>query len=212
MIGIYGGTFDPVHYGHLRTALEVKEAISLNEVRFIPCRLPPHRREPCFNPRQRLEFLKIATADQPGFMVDTRELKRPGPSYMVDTLTSLRQEIGDRPMCLIVGLDAFLALPTWHRWEDLFDLAHLVVMDRPGYRPQWQPSLKPHVESRTADESTMLQNRPAGRVFFLRVTRLEISGTHIRQCLAAGRNPRYLLPDQVLALIVKGRSFLPDEG
>ncbi len=201
MIGIYGGTFDPVHYGHLRTALEVKESLELDEVRFVPCRLPPHRRPPFFSSRLRLEFLTLATSDQPGFVVDAREIERPGPSYMVDTLSSLRQEEGDRTLCLIVGLDAFLGLPGWHRWEALFDLAHIVVMDRPGYRPEWPPHLKPQVEGRKSDEVAALRRQPSGRIYFQRVTLLEISATSIRQCLKEGKSPRYLMPDQVLNLI-----------
>ncbi len=201
MIGIYGGTFDPVHFGHLRTALEVKEALGLEQVRFIPCRLPPHRTPPFFSPEQRLNFLQTAIADEPGFAVDTRELDRPGPSYMVDTLASLRQELGDSPLCLIVGLDAFLGLPGWHRWESLFELAHIVVMDRPGYQPDWPPLLKRQVTHRQARQPGELQNTPAGRIWFQPVTQLQISGTLIRRCLEQGKSLRYLLPDRVLALI-----------
>src|SRR5690606_16625703 len=126
MIGIYGGTFDPVHYGHLRTALEVKEAAGMGEIRFIPCRLPPHRTEPEAGPALRLKMLELALHDaEPGFRIDTRELDRPGPSYMVETLASIRTEIGTRPLCLIAGLDAFHGFPRWHRWRELFDLAHI---------------------------------------------------------------------------------------
>jgi len=201
MIGIYGGTFDPVHYGHLRSALEVREALEMDEVRFIPCRLPPHRGEPFFSPRQRLLFLQKATADEPSFVVDTRELERPGPSYMVETLTSLRQEVGERPLGLIVGLDAFLGLPGWHRWEELFDLAHLVIMDRPGFRPQWPEILQSHLIERRVLQGQTLGLVPAGKIFFQRVTQLEISATAIRRCLREGRSPRYLLPDSVLESI-----------
>lgn len=108
MIGIYGGTFDPVHYGHLRTALEVREAVGLDEIRFMPCRHPPHRSAPTATPAQRLKMLELALAGaEPGFRIDLREFHRDGPSYMVDTLASLRSEVGDTPLCLILGLDAF---------------------------------------------------------------------------------------------------------
>jgi len=201
MIGVYGGTFDPVHYGHLRTALEVRENLALRAVHFIPCRVPPHRRQPHFSARQRRRFLQLALADTPGFVLDTRELERPGPSFMVDTLASLRQEVGKEPLCLILGLDAFQGLPGWHRWRRLFDLAHIVVMDRPGYRADWRPPLREWVERLRTAEARELQRLPAGRIYFTRVTRLEISGTLIRQCLRQGRDPRYLLPDPVLDLI-----------
>ncbi len=201
MIGIYGGTFDPVHFGHLRTALEVKEALELEQVRFIPCRLPPHRNPPFFSPEQRLNFLQTAIADEPGFVVDTRELDRPGPSYMVETLESLRQDLGETPICLILGLDAFLGLPGWHHWESLFELAHLVVMDRPGYRPEWKNPLRSHVIQRTVNQALTLHEIAAGKIFFQPVTHLEISGTQIRQCLKQGRSPRFLMPDKVLLLM-----------
>lgn len=201
MIGVYGGTFDPVHYGHLRTALEVKEKLALRVVHFIPCRVPPHRRQPHFSTQQRRHFLQLALADAPGFVLDTRELERPGPSFMVDTLASLRREAGQEPLCLILGLDAFLGLPGWHRWQQLFDLAHIVVTDRPGYQPEWRPPLLEWVERRGTADLQELQRLPAGRIHFTRVTRLEISGTFIRQCLRQGRDPRYLLPDPVLDLI-----------
>ena len=131
-IGVLGGTFDPIHYGHLRPALELLEALALAEVRFIPCRLPAHRGAPAITPEQRLELVRLATADQPGFVADDRELRRPGRSYMVDTLASLRQDLGETPLCLILGGDAFAALHTWRRWEDLSKLAHFIVMQRPG--------------------------------------------------------------------------------
>ncbi|BCX82712.1 nicotinate-nucleotide adenylyltransferase [Methylomarinovum caldicuralii] len=202
MIGIYGGTFDPVHYGHLRTALEVQEALGLDQVRFVPCRQPPHRRPPRFSAAERRRFLEAVLADAPpGFVLDTRELERPGPSYMIDTLDSLRAELGDVPLVLILGLDAFLGLPGWHRWQEIPQRAHLLVMDRPGYRPDWPAPLAPEVRRRCCDDPGELRRAPGGRIHFLRVTRLEISGTFIRRCLQEGKSPRYLLPDTVLRLL-----------
>jgi nicotinate-nucleotide adenylyltransferase len=138
MIGIYGGTFDPVHFGHLRTALEVREALGLDEVRFTPCRQPPHR-VAVASPEAREKMLELALAKEAGFVLDRRELDRPGPSYMIDTLAALRAEWGaDASLCLILGRDAFLGLPSWRRWNELTGLAHLVVMTRPGAGPRWQ--------------------------------------------------------------------------
>lgn len=201
MIGVYGGTFDPVHFGHLRTALEVKEALTLDEVRFIPCRQPPHRQPPLFSASSRLRFLQAAVADEPGFTIDRRELDRSGPSYMFDTLTSLRRELGKAPLCLILGQDAFLGLPGWYRWQKLIDLVHFIVMDRPGYAPDWPSPLQSLISQRTIRQPARLREQPGGGLWFQKVTHLEISGTLIRQCLQGGQSPRYLLPDPVLAMI-----------
>ncbi len=203
MLGIYGGTFDPVHYGHLRTALEVKDGLQLHELRFLPCRLPPHRDSPGASPEQRRAMLELALESAgPGFALDLRELKRDGPSYMVDTLASLRQESGGQPICLIMGLDAFCGLPSWHRWRELMELAHIAVMKRPDSpEPEWVPGLSEIVQERRVDAVELLHSHPAGAIIFLTVTQLAISATGIRRLIAEGKNPRYLLPDPVLAMI-----------
>ncbi|QXP83286.1 nicotinate-nucleotide adenylyltransferase [Methylococcus sp. ANG] len=202
MIGIYGGTFDPVHYGHLRAALEVKEAVGMRELRFLPCRQPPHRPPPVADAGTRLRMLEIALADADGgFALDTRELERSGPSYMVDTLGSIRKEVGDEPLCLILGLDAFLALPAWHRWRRLFALAHIVVLQRPDYDVEYAEDLERCVEERQVADPSQLTAQPEGMIYFLEVTQLAIASTSIRRMLREGRNAKYLLPDAVLELI-----------
>ena len=133
MIGIFGGTFDPIHYGHLRSALEVKEIFGLTEVRLIPSAQPPHREQPAATALMRLQMLELAVKNQPGLIIDTRELNRSGVSYMVDTLKSLRKEFKDEPLLLFIGSDAFNNLKTWYQWQHLFDFAHIVVMTRPGF-------------------------------------------------------------------------------
>ena len=202
MIGIYGGTFDPIHYGHLRTALEVKEAVGLAEVRFIPCREPPHRNPPEAAPEQRLALLQAALRDvEPGFRIDTRELDRPGPSYMVDTLASLRAELGAEPLGLILGLDAFAGLDRWHLWRNIFELAHVLVMQRPGTASELPDELRTLLEDRALRAPELLHASPAGRVCVVPVTQLEISASQIRKLIAAGSSPRYLIPDPVIELI-----------
>ncbi len=214
MLGIYGGTFDPVHYGHLRTALEVKEALRLAELRLLPCRLPPHRGTPGASPAQRLRMLELALENaDPGFTVDKRELEREGPSYMVDTLASLREEHPVRPLCLIVGLDAFCGLPSWHRWRELFGLAHIAVMRRPGAaEPEWVEGLAEAVRDRRTEAAEDLRLSPAGCIVFVEVTQLAISATGIRRLLAEGKSPRYLLPDPVLAMIRAQGLYTPPAG
>jgi nicotinate-nucleotide adenylyltransferase len=203
MLGIYGGTFDPIHYGHLRTAVEVKAILGLAELRFLPCRQPPHRGVPGASAEQRLAMLAAALADaEPGFALDNRELRRDGPSYMVDTLDSLREEFPGRPLCLILGMDAFCGLPSWHRWRDLFDLAHLAVMRRPeAAEPDWAGELAEVLAEKRVEQAGDLRGAAAGKVVFLEVTQLAISATEIRRLIREGKSPRYLLPDAVLKMI-----------
>jgi nicotinate-nucleotide adenylyltransferase len=201
-VGVFGGTFDPIHYGHLRPALELLETLELSEVRFIPCRIPVHRDTPSITAEQRLELVRLATVGQAGFVADDRELRRPGPSYMVDTLASLREEIGTTvPLCLILGSDAFRELATWRRWRELTDLAHLVVMQRPGASLVLPSELEAFVAPRLLDDSLALHERSAGSILLQPVTQLAISATQVRTLLARGQSARYLLPEAVLTHI-----------
>jgi nicotinate-nucleotide adenylyltransferase len=202
-IGVFGGTFDPVHYGHLRTAYEMLQALRLREVRFLPAGDPPHREPPRVAARQRLELVQAAVADQPGFVVDDREVRRGGPSYTVLTLTELRAELPQAPICLIVGMDAFRGLPTWHRWEELLELAHVVAAPRPGWVAPTDGPLANLLATRCADRVETLHVRRAGCLYVQPVTQLEISSTELRDLLAAGRDPRYLVPDAVRDAIVR---------
>jgi len=198
VIGIFGGTFDPVHFGHLRPLLEVQQALGLNEVRLIPCFIPPHRETPGASAEQRLAMLELAVVNTPGFVVDQRELQRGGPSYMVDTLQSLRDELGSRKsLCLILGLDAFVALDRWHQWQRLTELAHIVVMQRPGGLLPKTGAVAELLEQRQVLDVVELQQQPAGRVYFQSVTQLDISATAIREQLAHGQDVRFLMPDSV---------------
>jgi nicotinate-nucleotide adenylyltransferase len=198
MIGIFGGTFNPVHYGHLRSALEVKDVFGLDEVRLIPCFQPPHREHPSVTALMRLHMLELAITNQPGLKIDTRELERQGPSYMVDTLKSLRLEFPDQPLLLFIGTDAFKHLTAWHQWQQLFAYAHIVVMTRPGYQAQ---DLDDFFKARLAADKNELAERLAGKLFFQAVTPLDISATAIRKMIAEQQNPGYLLPDAVIDYI-----------
>ena len=204
MIGVYGGTFDPVHFGHLRTALEVKEIFGLDEIRLVPCFMPPHRDEPTVTANSRVRMLELAVEGYAGMRVDTREIDRGGPSYMVDTLESLRQEFGDQPLLLFIGGDAFLNLTGWHRWRQLFDFAHVIVMTRPGYE---QPKLDRFFQDRLAASDDSLRQTPAGYLFFQQVTALDISATAIRRMIAENRNPGFLLPESVIEYIRQNKLY-----
>lgn len=199
---IFGGTFDPVHYGHLRAAIEVADKLQVDDFRLLPAGRPPHRNTTWADPEHRLAMLKLALEDHPDLRVDDREIRRPGTSYMVDTLMSIREEVGDRPILLAVGQDAANALDKWHRWRELFDLAHLVVMTRPKNHPRYRPELAAVVKPRRVRSNRRaLLDAPAGRVRHMEITRLAISSTDIRNQLAAGRNPHFLLPVAVLDYI-----------
>ena len=205
MIGIYGGTFDPIHFGHLRPALEVQQALQLSEVRFIPCGQPPHRQQPDAPALQRLAMLRAAIAGQAGFSVDDREIVRAGPSYMVDTLKSLRTEVADTPLCLIVGFDAFLGIQSWSRWQLLFELANLVVTHRPGWSKQDLMNNDVIADLITEREAaaTKLARYEAGKICFVPVTQLDIASTTIRALIQQGKDIRYLLPDSVYEMLDK---------
>lgn len=202
VIGLLGGTFDPIHYGHLRPALDVLETLPLAELRLIPSAQPPHRDEPGATAEQRLEMVRLAVADQPGFVVDDRELRRKGPSYMVDTLTEFRQEYGpETPLALIMGIDAFLGLPQWHRWQELVGLAHLVVTRRPGWSVPPEGPLAEMLAEHACGSMADLSSAPAGSIRFVEVSQLDISATVIREHLQEGRSPRYLMSEAVIKYI-----------
>jgi nicotinate-nucleotide adenylyltransferase len=204
MIGIFGGTFDPIHYGHLRSALEVKELFGLDEIRLIPSAQPPHRDVPQVSAAMRLEMLKLAVDQQPGFIVDTREIERAGASYMVTTLQSLRLEFTDKPLLLFIGSDAFNKLTTWYQWRQLFDLAHLVVLTRPGYLVGKLDDF--YIEKYT-NELMQLHEQLAGKLVFQAITQLDISATAIRSMIAQHKSPRFLLPDAVLTYIYQNQLY-----
>jgi len=203
-IGILGGTFDPIHNGHLRLAQEALEQCSLCVVRFIPGGTPPHRAQPVAGAPQRLEMARLAMRGNPAFVLDEREIHRNDPCYTVDTLASLRAELGvQQPLCLLLGCDAFLQLHTWHQWKRLFDLAHIVVMQRAGGRPlgnamnDADPALLAEYRTRLAPAPRALRESPAGAILALDMPALEISASTLRQRCAESRSIRYLLPDAV---------------
>jgi nicotinate-nucleotide adenylyltransferase len=201
VIGVLGGTFDPIHHGHLRTALDVMQALRLEQVRFVPVRRPPHRDAPRASAADRLAMVRVALGGQPGFLVDDRELRRSGTSYMVDTLASLRAELGDTPIGLLLGDDAFRWFATWHQWQRIPDLAHIIVMQRPGSEPPEAPELETLISDRSVSDASLLETQPHGCLWFQPVTQLGISSTRIRELLRRGLSPRYLLPDAVLEIL-----------
>ncbi|MDO8828158.1 nicotinate-nucleotide adenylyltransferase [Methylophaga sp.] len=198
-IGILGGTFDPVHFGHLRSALEVCLQLNLDHVRLIPCAVPPHRQATMASAEVRRLMLELAVKSVPQLMVDDRELQREGPSFTVDTLLSLRQEFKDNPLFLILGTDAFKGLASWSRWQQILSLAHIVVVQRPDETLELQEELQDWYQQHLAQIAD--RHLAAGKIWPLTVTSLAISATQIRQDLLAANPVNFLLPDSVIAVI-----------
>lgn len=199
--GILGGTFDPVHYGHLRAAVEVREQLGLGEVRMLPSARPPHRAEPAASAQHRLAMLQRATSCQHGLVADDCEMRRAGPSYMVDTLAGIRAQASVVPLVLIIGQDAANGLDCWHQWPQLFELAHIAVMRRPGAKSYYRGELEQQMRRRLVTDTAELGRMPAGCVITVEITQLEISSTAIREKAAAGRSLSYLTPPPVIEYI-----------
>ncbi|WP_342247051.1 nicotinate-nucleotide adenylyltransferase [Pseudomonas sp. OTU5201] len=200
-IGLFGGTFDPVHIGHLRSAVEVAEQFGFDELRLIPSARPPHRETPQVSASQRLAMVQLAVAGVVPLAVDDRELKRERPSWTIETLESLRAELdAEDQLFLLVGWDAFCGLPSWHRWGELLDHCHILVLQRPDADSEAPETLRDLLAARSAVDPHSLQG-PAGQIAFVWQTPLAISATQIRQLLGEGRSVRFLVPDAVLAYI-----------
>ncbi|MDD2701739.1 MAG: nicotinate-nucleotide adenylyltransferase [Sideroxydans sp.] len=213
-IGILGGTFDPIHHGHLRIAQEALEQCGMSQVRLMPSGTPPHRAAPQAPAKVRWEMVRLAVNGHPDFMVDVREVFRTDPCYSVDSLTALRAELGmQQPLCLILGGDAFLQLHTWHEWQQLFTLAHIVVLQRAGGLPlgnamaQADEALQAEYRARLAPGAQALHETPAGSIFVADMPALEISSTDIRRRCSDGKSIRYLVPDAVAHHIQTNQTY-----
>lgn len=200
-IAVFGGTFNPVHYGHLRSALELVQVLDLAELHLMPCAQPPHREAPNCSAEHRAAMVELAVQDEPRLHCDRRELHRAGPSWTIDSLQAWRSELGaERSLCLVMGCDALAKLDSWHRWRELLDFAHIVVLARPGWEFPHSGVVADWLREHRSEAPDALQ-APAGSVQFVSLRPLDISATEIRQQLAAGQSPRYLLPQSVLDYI-----------
>lgn len=200
-IGILGGTFDPIHMGHLRMAIELQGAFNLSKVHIIPCLQPVHRKLPSASAEQRLAMVKCAVAHEPSLIADDREIRRKGPSYMVDTLQQMREELPNTPLCLLLGIDAFLGFASWHRYNEILDIAHIVIAHRPQYQLPESGIIAEMVKKKRQTDTSFIHQHLAGGILLWPVTALDISATDIRKQIAMGKNPRYLLPDDVYQYI-----------
>jgi nicotinate-nucleotide adenylyltransferase len=195
-IGIFGGAFDPIHYGHLRLALDFLQILNLSEVRFIPCKSPVHKDPNIATPQQRLALLNLALQNMPQFSIDDREIKRDTPSYMIDTVKSLRADYPNTSLCLLVGSDAFLGLDQWKDWQQLLDYVHIVVGLRAGTPFLLNEVLSQFLAEKQKDP-TALEQKLNGGIYIQNISQLAISSSDIRSQIAAHLNVRFLLPDNV---------------
>jgi nicotinate-nucleotide adenylyltransferase len=207
-IGIMGGAFDPVHLGHLRTAIELQELLQLDQVRFIPSANPPHRAPHYASAEQRVAMLVAALHGHPGCVVDEREINRGGPSWSVVTLEELRAEYPGRSLCMIIGMDAFHGLPEWHRWQELLELAHILIACRPGSALPARGAAGELLARRGVNSPAELTGSPAGAILVHEVTQLEISSSQIRNLVAAGRSIEFLVPPTVAASIAASGCYV----
>lgn len=215
-LALLGGTFDPVHFGHLRIASETAVALKLPEIRLIPSKTPVHRARPGASEAERLAMLRLAVADVPGLTVDDRELKRDTPSYTVLTLESFRAEFPQRPLIWLIGIDAFMHINRWHEWPRLFELAHFVVLNRPGFAVSQalSPALAEVWQGRLTRSAEALREATHGSIYLLTVTPQAISATFIRNTIAANAADsalESLLPAPVLAYIRAHQLYLPEK-
>jgi nicotinate-nucleotide adenylyltransferase len=206
-IGILGGTFDPVHFGHLRLAIECYEKLDLQEVRLIPLHTPPHRNLTVATPGQRLDMLRIAVEGIAGLKVDDCELQRGNVSYTIDTVSTIRKNSGTVPLCLLMGADALNTLHTWRRWQELLDYVHFVIAGRTGNSKPENGETETILRKHAAKTISELSRQPCGKTFGLTIPLLDISATQIRATLLEGRNPAGLLPEPVIHYIHKNKIY-----
>jgi nicotinate-nucleotide adenylyltransferase len=207
-LGVFGGTFNPVHNGHLRSAIELVERLQLDELRLMPSSVPPHREAPACSATHRAEMVELAVAGESYLACDQRELKRDGKSFTIDSLIELRAEIGGtRSLCLVMGCDAVLGITGWWRWQELLERAHVVVIARPGWELPQEGDVAEWLQQHRLASGGELHERPYGGILIEELRPLPISSTEIRTLLAQDRSPRYLIPQPVLDYIDTHRLY-----
>ncbi len=208
MIGILGGTFDPIHFGHIKPTLDLLTLVPLDEIRFIPCRVPPHRPQPHASAHHRWRMVEIVANHQTGFVADSRELRREGPSYTIETLEDLHRDLGAaNHLCLIMGNDAFCSFTQWYRWQDILTLAHILVMKRPGVSLPTHGDAAQLLQRARLRRPEELLNTHGGGILPCEVSQVNVSATAVRACIRAGEQPRFLIPGPVWAYIRREKLY-----
>jgi len=201
-IALFGGTFNPIHFGHLKLAIELTELLQVQPMRMLPCAIPPHRETPCATPEQRLAMLKLAIDKQPQLKADSLELHRATPSYSIDTLELVRQQIGMQvPLFLCLGMDSLTGLDSWHRWRELLDFCHIVVCPRPGWEIPTQGQLANWIDQHKCDDLTALKKCPAGQLYICDLPMLDLSSSEIRDHIKQDKKIDHMTPESVIEYI-----------
>ena len=214
LVGIFGGTFDPIHYGHLRVAEEIVETVGLQKMYFVPAGMPRLRHSPVASSQHRVEIVRLAIQKNPDFVLDEREIYRDGVSYSIDTVREFKQEFGEEVrLCFILGADAFIKLPEWNNWKELFNLCHFIVSTRPGYsltliKELLSKELREECSQRWVSNTETLKKETSGLIFIASTTMLDISATSIRAHIAAGRSVRHLVPSVTVNYISENKLYL----
>lgn len=206
-IGILGGTFDPIHLGHLRMAIELQQSLSLDHVRIIPCYQPVHRKNPEAPAHQRLKMIEIAVQTEPALRVDACEIERKGPSYTIHTLQFLREKFPHQPLSIIMGIDALLSFTSWYQWESILKLSHLIIAYRPNYQLPQTGIVSELLNTHSVTDRHRLREIEGGNILLHPVTSIDISSTDIRKQISQGRNIRYLVPDSVYDFVKKNAIY-----
>ena len=214
LVGIFGGTFDPIHYGHLRVAEEIVETVGLQKMYFVPAGMPRLRYSPVASSQHRVEIVRLAIQKNPDFVLDEREIYRDGVSYSIDTVREFKQEFGEEVrLCFILGADAFIKLPEWNNWKELFNLCHFIVSTRPGYtftliKELLSKELREECSQRWVSNTESLKKDTSGLIFIASTTMLDISATSIRAHIAVGRSVRHLVPSVTVNYISENKLYL----
>jgi len=214
LVGIFGGTFDPIHYGHLRIAEEIVKTVGLQKMYFVPAGMPRLRHSPVASAKHRVEIVRLAIQKNPAFVLDDREIYRDGVSYSIDSVREFKQEFGEEVrLCLVLGVDAFIKLSEWNNWKELFNLCHFIISTRPGYiltsiNELLPKELREECSQRWVSSAESLRKDTGGLIFIASTTMLDISATSIRADIAVGRSVRYLVPDIAINYILANKLYL----
>lgn len=209
MLGIFGGSFDPPHFGHIKSALALLERYKFEHIRFVPCQLSPLKKSVHASSKHRWQMLNLVCDSHPHLIADDRELKRQAPSYTMDTVLELRKEIGDQQsMALIVGVDAFLSYCKWHRYEEILSLCHIILLQRPGYSmPKGSGCEREYYDKYSTDDINQLLTLPSGKILMSDLEQLDISSTMIRKTISDDEQPKYMLPGNVWNYILRNKLY-----